>query len=64
MTGRISTSGMHDAAIRQMLARQADLSRTQTQISTGKRVVTPADDPVAATQITSLQQSRSALSPE
>ena len=61
MTGRISTSGMHDAAIRQMLARQADLSRTQTQISTGKRVVTPADDPVAATQITSLQQSRSAL---
>lgn len=53
---RISTAGMHANALAQMLAQQATLTRTQTQIATGKRVQTPADDPVAAVHILELQR--------
>jgi flagellar hook-associated protein 3 FlgL len=61
MSYRISTSGMHDAAIAQMLAQQTRLSQTQSQIASGKRVQNPADDPVAATQIMGMQQTRDQL---
>ncbi len=61
MSFRISTAGLHNGAITQMLARQADLAKTQTQVASGKRVNTPADDPVAATQIMSQSQTRSQL---
>ena len=44
---RISTSGMHASALSAMLTQQATLSKTQNQIATGRRVQTPADDPVA-----------------
>jgi len=58
MTTRVSTAGMHDAAIRQILAQQAKLSYTQAQVASGKRVQTPADDPIAATQILDLTRAR------
>jgi flagellar hook-associated protein 3 FlgL len=53
---RISTSGLHHNALTAMLAQQAALSKTQTQIAAGKRVQTPADDPVAAVHIMQLQR--------
>ena len=53
---RISTSGMHQNALTAMLQQQSALSRTQNQIATGKRVQTPADDPVAAVHILELQR--------
>jgi flagellar hook-associated protein 3 FlgL len=40
-----------------MLTQQATLSRTQNQVATGRRVQTPADDPVAAVHIMELQRS-------
>src|SRR6185369_14486379 len=58
MTSRISTAGMHSAAIAQMLAQQAKLSVTQSQVASGKRVQSPADDPIAATQILDIQRAR------
>lgn len=53
---RISTAGMHHNALTAMLTQQATLSKTQTQIASGKRVQTPADDPVAAVHIMELQR--------
>ncbi len=53
---RISTSGLHHNALTALLAQQAALSKTQTQIASGKRVQTPADDPVAAVHIMQLQR--------
>jgi flagellar hook-associated protein 3 FlgL len=53
---RISTSGMHRNALTAMLQQQSDLSKIQNQIATGKRVNTPADDPVAAVHIIELQR--------
>ncbi len=61
MTTRVSTAGMHDAAIQQILSQQAKLSHTQAQVASGKRVQTPADDPVAATQIMDITRARAQI---
>jgi flagellar hook-associated protein 3 FlgL len=53
---RISTAGIHHAALTALLNQQSVLSHTQTQIASGKRVQTPADDPVAAVHIMELQR--------
>src|SRR5690606_34260409 len=42
---RISTAQIYKNGLSAMQARQADLSRTQQQLATGKRLLTPADDP-------------------
>lgn len=55
---RISTNQMQLSAVNAMLDRQSELSHTQLQVATGKRVVKPSDDPVASASILSLQQSR------
>lgn len=54
---RISTQSIHHAALTALLNQQTVLSKTQTQIASGKRVQTPADDPVAAVHIMELQRS-------
>src|SRR4051794_21947652 len=53
---RISTAGIHHSALTALLNQQSVLSNTQTQIASGKRVQTPADDPVAAVHIMELQR--------
>lgn len=53
---RISTAAMHYNALQNMLTQQATLSKTQTQVATGRRVNTPADDPVAAVHIMELER--------
>jgi flagellar hook-associated protein 3 FlgL len=58
---RLSTAGQHAAAIAQMLKQQVQLSRTQTQVATGQRIQSPADDPVAATRILGLERAQSQL---
>jgi flagellar hook-associated protein 3 FlgL len=45
---RISTSLLYDRGISGMLERQSALSKAQLQISTGKRILSPQDDPPAA----------------
>jgi len=54
---RISTSAMHYNALQNMLTQQATLSKTQNQIALGRRVTTPADDPVASVHIMELERS-------
>jgi flagellar hook-associated protein 3 FlgL len=58
MSTRLSTAGMHGAAIAQILAQQSKLAYTQSQVASGKRVLSPADDPVATTQILDLTRAR------
>lgn len=55
---RISTGQLHQTAIDSMLLRQSELSKTQLQVATGKRVVKPSDDPVASASSLSLKQSK------
>lgn len=53
---RIATLQQYNIGLNGILRNQADVSKTQQEISTGKRVLTPADDPVAATKILQMQQ--------
>ncbi len=46
---RIATAIGYDNTIAQLTRRQADLARLQENLATGKRVLKPSDDPVAAT---------------
>lgn len=48
---RISTNQIFDRSIRGILDNQADLSDLQQQLSTGKKLIRPSDDPVGAAQI-------------
>ncbi|MET0054071.1 MAG: flagellar hook-associated protein 3, partial [Candidatus Thiodiazotropha sp. 6PLUC10] len=52
---RVSTSTLFDRGISSMLERQSALSRAQLQISSGKRILTPRDDPPAAAQALNLR---------
>ncbi|HEX8988927.1 MAG TPA: flagellar hook-associated protein FlgL [Rhodocyclaceae bacterium] len=45
---RISTSMIYDTGLRSINDQTASMLHTQQQLSSGRRVVTPADDPVAA----------------
>ncbi len=45
---RISSSQIFNAGVSSMLEQQGKLLETQTQLASGKRYLTPADDPVAA----------------
>lgn len=53
---RISTMQQFNTGVRSILNNQESTTRTQEQISTGRRVLTPADDPIASTRILQLQQ--------
>jgi flagellar hook-associated protein 3 FlgL len=56
---RISTGTMYDLGVAAINQQQAALLHTQQQISTGRRVATPADDPIAASQILETGQAQS-----
>lgn len=53
---RVSTSQIYNIANIGMRDAQVAVDKTNQQISTGKRVLSPADDPVAATAILMLNQ--------
>jgi flagellar hook-associated protein 3 FlgL len=54
---RISTSWAQQTAVNSMLDQQSRLNQTQMQLSTGKKILTPSDDPAAAARIIDLNQS-------
>lgn len=53
---RVSSLQMFQQGISSIMAQQAKLSNTENQLATGKRVLTPADDPVAAAQILDISE--------
>lgn len=53
---RISTSMMFERSQNAMQSRQSDLSKVGEQVASGKRVVSPSDDPRAASQALIVKQ--------
>jgi flagellar hook-associated protein 3 FlgL len=53
---RISTAGIHNSALGQMMAKSAALAKTQNQIASSTRILTPADDPIGAAQALELDR--------
>lgn len=53
---RISTSQIFDQNLTAILNQQTELAKTQNQISTGKRILNPSDDPSGSVQILSFQR--------
>lgn len=57
---RISNSSIYDLNVSSMTQQQSNLLQLQLHLSTGKRIMTPADDPVGAAQAISVSQADSA----
>lgn len=53
---RISTGQLYDRSIQSVLDNQADLSDIQRQLSSGKKLLRPSDDPVGAAQVIRLTE--------
>lgn len=53
---RISTSHIFNQNLSAMLTQQTEMGRTQLQVSTGKKILNPSDDPAASVQILNLQR--------
>ena len=53
---RISTGQIQLSGLNRMMEQQAQLLRTQQQLSTQKRILNPADDPAASAKIVGLDQ--------
>jgi len=51
---RLSTTQIYQQAVTSMQSKQADLAKTQMQLSTGQKNLSPSDDPSAATRILDL----------
>ena len=58
---RISTSMIFDAGVSSMNKQSASLLHIQQQIASGRRILTPADDPVGAARVLEVIQSRDIL---
>lgn len=55
---RISTNMLFDGATSRMTDLQASTAKLQEQLASGKRIQTPADDPIAAAQIVQVSQAK------
>jgi flagellar hook-associated protein 3 FlgL len=53
---RISNNQMYNQGLTNILNQQANAAKTQKQLATGKRVLTPSDDPIAASRIELLKK--------
>ena len=53
---RIATSQLFDSGLKGIQDVQSGLTRTQAEIASGKRLLTPADDPASATLIDRINQ--------
>ena len=56
---RLSTNTIFAANVSRLNEIQTGIVRTQQQISTGRRILTPADDPIGAAQVLDLTQGQS-----
>jgi len=56
---RISTQTLFETGAARLSELQSGLVKTQQQVSTGRRILTPADDPVAAARALEVTQSQS-----
>lgn len=57
---RVSTAQLYQASLNAMLDNQSSLAKTQLQLSTGRKILTPADDPAGSAEILNLGQALAA----
>jgi len=55
---RISTSMIYDSGVAAMQRKSTDLLRIQQQVASGRRILAPSDDPVAAAQALEVTQAQ------
>ncbi len=53
---RVSSQQIFNQSLQSLLGQQAELNRTQAQLASGERVLTPADDPTAAARIVDMDR--------
>jgi flagellar hook-associated protein 3 FlgL len=53
---RISTTYIQQQSIDAMLRQQTELAKTQEQVSTGQRILSPSDDPIAAVRVLGIER--------
>ncbi len=58
---RISSLQAFNNGVAGLQRNYANVTRTQEQISTGNRILTPADDPVASVRLLQLEQQQNVL---
>jgi flagellar hook-associated protein 3 FlgL len=56
---RISTNTIYDMGVAGIQQTTSDLIKTQQQVSSGRRILTPSDDPVASARVLEVSQSQS-----
>ncbi len=56
MVDRISTLQIYQNGISNILQRQADLARTQEELATGRRILSPSDDPAGAVRVLDIEE--------
>ena len=56
---RVSTNSVYELGVASILQQQEGMLKTQQQVSTGRRILTPADDPVAAARALDVTQAES-----
>lgn len=56
---RVASSTIYQQSVFNLGNRQSELTKLQNQLSTGRRILTPSDDPVSAARSLNLQQSTS-----
>lgn len=62
MVDRVSSYWIFQRPVNDMMQLQAQLNRTQEQVSTGKKLLSPADDPVGSARVLQLDQEIALLS--
>jgi flagellar hook-associated protein 3 FlgL len=55
---RISTNTIYELGVTSIQQQQVDLIKTQQQLASGKRVLTPSDDPIAAARALEIGQTK------
>lgn len=55
---RVSTAMQYSTGVRNILGQQYELQRTQNQLSTGRRMLSPADDPIGALDALQVTQAK------
>ncbi len=58
---RISTSQIFRQSVDAMLEKQRELSKTELQVASGKRILNPSDDPASSVRILDLQEAQQRL---
>src|SRR5690554_1706165 len=53
---RISTTYIQQQSVDAMLRQQTELAKTQQQVSTGQRILSPSDDPIVAVRVLGIER--------